>query len=445
MQKLFLLIFLLAFTLLTKAQTSATEHVVYALFEKPDKVQWINHYHGRIDGMSEVTVSVAYDGKRCKGLLTYLRSKEAIQLEGTLKNNLLQLDEINREGKISGSLRGELKEDYFLAEWNNVEENLASVLDLKKVDKEVQTPGHCGENMWIKCFKAQLPQDEMRLIIQAVEEGQLRGIAYSMEEKRSYRILGELDGENDYQLQLQDSEYRKVGKIQGTFTDARRQKAVFSKGGGKDTPMSLKLESHLYMGCKEYADYLLTYDVTYPKTVNTSFNEWMEQEVNQWLKNCREYSASVREVNPVQRPKMRSSIRAYGWSEIDFYSPQLISGYLTYNNTWSLAPQGHSFNYDLQNNTEITLDDIFRKDFEVAPFVLEYLYKKQLQSNWINDPDYREWLKGRDFPFFTIREDGICFCTAYDGVYGRHELTIPYSELKPYIKRRSPIDPFMVK
>lgn len=439
MRNIYLLssLFLLLALLPAAAQTTATEHIVYALFDKPDKVQWLRHYHGRLDGISEVGVSLAYDGKRCKGLMTYLRSKEAIQLEGVLKNNVLNLKEINREGQTSGALRGEWKGKEILAEWVNLKEDVASILTLKQVEKEVKTPSYCGEEMWIKSFTGTLPNDKLRLIIQRVEEGQLRGIAHLGSAQESFRAIGEIDEEGDYKILLENADYRLQAEMMGTFSEASNQSATFTKTGEKASPIGLRLESHLYMGCQEFTDYSSSFDVIYPKTVNAAFNNWMEAEVNRWMKNCKAYAHDVRTLNPKQKTGLRSAIRAYGWSDIDFYSPEVISGFMTYDKTWIPQPESFAFNFDLKKGEEITLDDIFRKDFDVAIFVLEYLHNHQAQTKWFEDPEYRKWLQGRDFPFFTIREEGICFCTAYHSLYGRHELTIPYSELKPYMKKRN--------
>lgn len=423
-----------------QAQRTATEHIVYALFDKPEKVQWLNHYHGRIDGINEVAVTLAFDGKRCRGLLTYLRSKEAIQLQGTLKNNLLDLKEINREGQESGALRGEVSQGKVIAEWTNIEGDIAGILELKKVDQEVKTPSYCGENMWIKSFTGSYVDGIVNLIVQRMEEGQLKGMAYFTSTEETYRIVGEIDEEGDYSIVLQDAEYQRFARFMGTFSEETNQKATFYQDEKKERLLSLKLESNLYMGCQEYADYASTIDITYPKTINAFFNEWMEKEVDRWMNDCKQYAQSVQELNPRQQPLLRSSVRAYGWSDVDYYSKKIISGFVTYDKTWLTQPESYSFNYDLEKGKEIRLEDLFKKDFDVDVFVLEYLHQNQVQSKWFKDPEYRAWLKGKSFPFFTIREEGICFCTAYSNVYGRHELTIPYKVLKPYLKKRSPVD-----
>ncbi len=421
------------------AQTSATEHIIYALFEKPDRVQWFRHYHGRIDGLNEVSVALGYDGKKCKGFLTYLRSKEALQLEGTLKNNLISLEEINREGAVSGSIKGELKGERIMAEWTNIGASVAGFIQLEEVSEEIKTPSYCGDQMWVRCFKGQLAEDKVRLIVQRIEEGQLRGIAYLQNEDRSYRVFGEINEEDKYRLVLQSEDYEAVAEIQGAFQGLTHQRAVFKRGDQAEQYLLLDLENNLYMGCVEYADYLSSYDVTYPKTLDADFNQWMEKEVETWVQSCREYTQTVREIHYKPQPPLRSSIRAYAWSDIDYYSPRLISGLLTFNNTWTIEPEGRSFNFDLENGQEIMLTDLFRKDFEANIFVLEYLHQHQLEYQWYQDSAYRKWLAGRDFPYFTIRAEGICFGTAFNAVYGRHELTIPYEELKPYLKRKSPI------
>ncbi len=421
------------------AQGSATEQVVNALFKKPERVQWFRHYHGRIDGFNEVAVALGDDGKRCKGFLTYLRSKEALQLEGTLKNDWLDLREINREGAVSGRLRGTLRGQRLVMEWTNVGESVAGLVELAEVPEEVRLPSYCGSQMWVRCFRGRTGGKAVRMIVQRIEEGQLRGTAYLESKGKTYRLFGEVNEVDQYRLVVQSADHQVAAEIEGVFGGASQQRAIYKGADGVEQYLLLDLESNHVMGCVEYADYLSSYDVTYPKTSDTSFNRWMEAEVDHWLQSCRDYTQTVREIHPKPKPPLRASVRAYAWSDIDYYSPRLISGFLTYHNTWTLEPEGRAFNYDLQSGREISREDVFHPDFEVDIFVLEYLHRHQLEYQWYQDQAYRKWLAGRDFPHFTIRQEGLCFGTAFNVVYGRHELTIPYAELKPHLKQRSPI------
>ena len=113
-------------------QNTVTERAIYRQFEKPGKVLWLKHYKGRFDGINTISVSLAYDGKDCKGMMTYLSSKEKFNLEGDINGNEINLEEKGNNGKVSAVILGTMEGKQIEADWITVENNLKYVFRIKK-------------------------------------------------------------------------------------------------------------------------------------------------------------------------------------------------------------------------------------------------------------------------------------------------------------------------
>ena len=190
----------------------------------------------------------------------------------------------------------------------------------------------------------------------------------------------------------------------------------------------------LMIGCVEYADYMTGYDITFPKTTNAAFNQRMNEQTDDWIKACRNRSNKIKKQNSSVKPQLRNSERGYAWCEVDFFNKNLISGFMTFSNTWTPGQKLIAYTYNFQNNSSIHLDDVFENDKDYDKFIKNYIKKEIKNHSLIKDADFKKWIKKSEFPFFTIRNDGICFSTKFSPLYGRQSVTIPYRQLQPFMK-----------
>jgi hypothetical protein len=142
----------------------------------------------------------------------------------------------------------------------------------------------------------------------------------------------------------------------------------------------------------------------------------------------------VRSVGTTTKPEMRSSIRAYAWCDVDFYDRNFISGFMTFENTWTKGLDGRSFNFDLKKGEEISLKDLFKAGFDITTFVAKYINEEIDHHELYQDYEFRKWVSKQGFPYFLIYKDGLAFCTPFDSVYGIQRIKIPYEKLKPFFK-----------
>ncbi len=437
MNRIFCIVFSLFLLGGLQAQNAIKESSLLDFFEKPKKVQWVKHYKGRIDDLNDVAISLAYDGKNCKGELLYLRSKEVFDLVGILKKGKLTLQEIDQYQNISGYLKGEMSDDRLKLDWSNTTNTIGGRILLDEVDQPYNIPTYCGDNKWIRLYKGLIGRDKVELILHKESSQLVNGTAYFKNENKTFQVRGFIDAFDNVNLNIKDHFDQPQGKLEGTFDEKQKFNANFLDNSYKQTTCSFYMKHLLPIGCVEYADYSTSYDVLYPKTKNAAFNKWAEQLTEEWIKSCKLYAIKTKKHYAQMEPPLRSAIRANVWCAVDYYSDKLISGVLTFSNTWTSEEENRAINFDLKKNKEINIEDIFKRDFDYRELLRTYLNEQISKHELYKNLDYREWLSKEDFPFFTIRKDGINFSTKFNPIFGQQEVLIPYAKLKEHMKKKS--------
>ncbi|MEL6865642.1 MAG: hypothetical protein AAFP19_14540 [Bacteroidota bacterium] len=422
------------------SQHSNLAQEIGELFDKPGKIKWLRHYKGRIDDLNDIAVSLAYDGKHCRGQMTYLRSKETFILKGNIdKNNMLRLREIDQQGETSGYLFGEFSDQNILGEWQNYNNSIGGSLQLIGVSEAVAFPSYCGDNKWIHLYQGKIAAEPAEIVLQKGSDNHLRGLVYIQSMQESFELIGEIDENQHFELTFKDSRSQVKGKLRGHIQNNQSIEARFLPLDGVEGPADFRLTDAMTVGCIEYADYISSYDITYPKTQNASFNRWIKRQTEEWVGQCRDYTEEMKKVNQESVPSLRATVRAFAWTDIDLFSQELISGIITFSNTWETEPKGDCFNFDLRNGKAIALDDLFVSDFDHQKFIRQHINERIGQHSLYRDYEYRKWLANEGFNFFTIRKEGISFSTRFNAIYGQQRITIPYKILKPYLRQESPI------
>ena len=439
MKQLFsITIFLLTSVCFCFGQKSNSTIHVKGLFEKPEKLQWIKHYKGRVDDLTDIAMTLGYDGEACKGQVTYLRSKEKLYVEGDIDNEDIILKEMNDAQQISGTWEGKLSGKFILGSWTKERSLEGGEILLEEVETEVQFPSYCGNNKWIRKYSGEVFGETVEMILQRESNHQISGFVFFKRKNKTFTAKGKISENDIVALSLKDE----AGIFGGQFNGLLEND--FLKVSFKDPQMnvqkvSLSPDEGLMIGCEEYADYMTSYDITFPKTTNATFNNWMSDETQAWIKACHNRLKKNKRQVSTNNPSVRAKDKGFSWCTVDFFSSEMISGYMTYTNSWTPGQKVVAFNFDFEKNSKILLEDIFdnRKDYQ--KYIRNYV-KKEIKGNQLNaDPDFKKWIKKNDFSLFTIRKDGICFSTKFHMLYGQQQVTIPYRQLKPFFKKNHPI------
>ncbi len=429
--KYFPIYLLLLFPIFCFGQKVDSKKYVEAKFDNRSKIQWVKYYKGRIDDLNDISVTLGYDGKDCKGVLIYLRSGIQFELEGVIENRECYLKEIDEGNSIIGSLRGKMKGQTILGTWSSHNNSKGGTLQLEETDKEVKFPSYCGDNKWIRKYSGKLSNQEVEIILQKESINKASGLIYNKKINQTYKLIGNIDQQDNIEL-IARNEYGRI--IQTFIGDLQQDKLSLKVKESNSKKVDLLPSAGLTIGCVEYADYMTSYDVTFPKTTNAAFNQRMNEQTDDWIKACRNRSNKVKKQNSSVKPQLRNSERGYAWCEVDFFNKNLISGFMTFSNTWTPGQKLIAYTYNLQNNSSIYLEDIFENDKDYNKYIKNYIKKEIKNYTLYKDEDFKKWIKKSEFSFFTIRNDGICFSTKFSMLYGRQSITIPYRQLEPFMK-----------
>lgn len=427
--KVSLSIFLLLIGISTIAQDAGLEQSLRQQFSEPDKVHWVKTFKGRLNDFNDILVVLAFDGYNCKGRMTYLRSKTSLQLEGIIQDNFLQIKELDGAGNVSGHLRGKIMGNIIEADWSNFDDTIAGKIILLESRKANDFPTHCGDNKWYSYYKGKDEKGAVELFLQKGGGNQMRGILFL--NNQSFSIKGGINLQNELIAQFEKFEGDKLGELQADFKNQRNFKASIRQKNQAEKVINFKLEEQLSAACFEYADFLSSYDLVYPKTKNSAFNDWMRKRTEEWITSCREHTKNLK-VNHLDSGS-RASARAFGWCDIEYYSDRVISGFITYSTTWE-DKKSIIFNFDLQSEKLLNENDLFKDHFDKSYFLKNFVKKAFVNHRLYGNDEFQNWIQNVAFSNFTIRKDGINFSTDFDLVYGRQSMTIPWTELKPYLR-----------
>lgn len=436
------LLIIISFLCTTVLSAQDMKEQVRQLFAEGTTLKWVEHYRGRINDINDIAMTIGFDGHHCKGYLYYLRSKDKLKVEGTIQDTILNLLEYNAQGIQTGSITGSIKDfEGIAALWQNYDKSLSEELQMLSAVREPRYPGYCGDNKWIRHYSGDFEGGKIDVLLVRSNNGLLKGTMYNNTTQKTFLVEGTyLKKKRSIVLDIRDLNWKAKGQIVG-FVDFHTDdiKGHYKLTDDTRQVANLYVYRQLAVGCIEYADFLTKTEITYPKTRNQDFNDLLRERIQDWLTSSRAYTKQYAEQIAQLAPSQRASLRSYCWYDMDFLSDSLISGIITQSNTWDNQYQGFTFNFDLVTNQEITKASLFRADSGYESAIQQYILGELQNRPYNEDPDYMKWIQTAQFPYFTIRKDGLVFRSDFNSTYGEQQVVIPFDWLKAYLKTDSSI------
>lgn len=409
------------------------------LFDKNADIKWVKYFKGRMDDVSAVDLALGYDGKNCRGYLTYGKSRVRLRLDGTVNGDSIRFEE--REGKtFTGKLNGTYKNRRLEAEWTNHDNSLGSSLKVDELAAGQTLTIGCSDGKWASRYIARYNSARCDMILIRMHNGNLYGYLWVEADAKTYDLRGEIDNDGNYEIEALSANDKIAGLLQGNLSNPAKTDCNWVGSGEKRT-FNFTQKDNFQLGCYEYADFSSSYDALYPRTPCSSCNTWLDQQINEWVNKCKSTVSAKKQSNTAAN---RNAMRASSWAEIACLTENIFSGYLTFSESWNAQASGTAFNFDLRTGKQITYNELFNKSFNAKSWLDDYAKKEMPKlAHFANDSDYREWLAKEGFPMFALRRDGLELSTLFHGQYGRQTLLVPYTTLKPYMKKDNPIADFV--
>ncbi|HMX40152.1 MAG TPA: hypothetical protein PK971_11705 [Saprospiraceae bacterium] len=423
------------------AMLAGRDSAVARLFEQPADIRWFKRFKGRMDDAAVVDVHLGFDGRSCRGYLTYSKSNVRIRLDGSMPDTTrLMLEE--RDGKKNrlATLSGSLKNHLLQAEWANHDNSLGSRLEAREVMPGQVLTVSCADSKWAYRYLGRYNEDRVDMVLVRMHHDRLYGFLWVEADKKTYSLQGGIDDEGNYEITALSAGGKVSGRLNGSLKVLKNTDCNWV-GSGERRVFKLVQGPSLPFNCQEYADFRSSFDAVYPRTPCTACNTWLDQQMKTWTDRCKSF-ISARTEPP--SPQNRAANRASAWAELSTWTDNLLCGYLTFTETWNDQAQGASFNFDLKAGRMLLLEDLFSKGFNARGWLEDYAKRESPKlPQFAADPKYREWIVKEGFPLFTIRRDGLEISTLFHPQYGRQSLMIPYAALKTYLKKDNPAAEFI--
>lgn len=439
----FILIYLLPFfaTVLCAQTSSVAEERIRNMFPDNQKLQWVRYYKGRIDDVHDVALTVGCVGDTLRGSLIYLRSKEEFSLLGLVKKDSFLLQELDVQDSTTGRLNLRLNLKTLSGTWSNADNSIGGIaISLTEVSEEPNLPSFCGDNKWIHYYRGIVENDDVEILMQRAAFNEIRGVGYFKKLNRNCSVKGEWDEKNNLLiLNFKDAQNNKIGSLKGRYRTPEEIAATYTFPNGQKVFATFTMDDDLKIGCMENADYTMSYDITYPKTKDQSFNIWIEKIVNTWLDDNKKIIAEAKTNTLKIKPTLRNFARAYAWTDLEYYSPDVISGYLTFGASWSQTATERMFTYDFTTEKELTLANLFNQGVDYQSVVRNYILLEIQKNKLYQNDTYKSWIISQPYDSFSLRRDGLTFSTQPSMLFGKQSVTVPFSVLKNMLKQEGPI------
>lgn len=413
---------------------------IQKLFSNGVAVKWIKRLKGRIDDVYLIDLVLGSDGRNCKGYLTYVKSKTRFSIQGPLDNGQLSLEERDLSGNVTGQIKGSFDGTKLNASWTNKSNTVGSKLDAEELQAGQAFSSNCSENKWAARYITRYNGGRADMVLIRMHNGALEGFLWIEADKTTYALKGELKENGLYDLEALLPNGKTGGLLEGSLANPA---AIVCNwiGSGERRSFSFSQKDRLVFGCLDFADFRSGFDAVYPRTACIPCNNWLDQQVNNWMSACKSAVAAISE--PLNA-ETRGKYRAGSWADIACWTETILSGYLTFTDTWNPEATGKAFNFNLKTGKEIIINDLFVKSFDPKPWFEAY-WKREAPKlrQFAADPKYRAWIDQNGFPLIAIRREGLELSTLFHPVYGQQHLIVPYAELKANIKKDNPIVEFL--
>ena len=395
------------------------------------------YYHGRFDDLVEILISLNCFEDECIGELVYLRSKQKFQLEGIIKGSAFKLQEIDYQDNISGYLEGTIDGANLSAAWYNYDRSRGAKIYAKKTDDSELLPAHCGNNKRFYIYKNDGEERENKLMFLLENESAISGTIY-LENIGSSNSFRTTLHDRYFSIPLYNSSNLHIADANVSIKSNQVEIQTISKNE-KRLKHKLELESSLGIDCIEYGDYILTYDISYPKTRNERLNQYLDSTFNKLTTVCENKMSKLLKKYPEPVPALRYTELITGRVELSFFDKYYASGIIDFGSTDTKINNSEAFIINLKkedprlNQSISRLRQILQK--EKKDLLAQYLANSSFKEN----EQFKDWIIDDGIQHFTISSDGLNYSSNPHPVFGRIKLTIPWNESRKYISKNHPL------
>ena len=403
------------------AQQSLVEEV-RSLFDESVELEWVNSFSGYINDIIKVEATLGFDGRNCKGIFYYPSSGFSTEVTGTATGNRFLMNEVNEEGLITGKITGEIDQQNIKARWSNYNNSIGCRY---RLTNDSETKVNIDESKWVRWYIGQVSNEILHLILHKKSETEITGSCYNETGSRSYQVTGQLNKDKTLALQFLLGE-NEMASFTGKMPKGKAIKGSVTGIGLLNESMVFYLDNKLNYEEKGFQSFNTTYEIMLPINGNKDFDDYVKKSSEDWVNECitKSHEKTYKE-SEIPKPEERLINRAYIYPDIRYVADNLVSGHLIFVNTWTNKTKTKPLNFDLKNDIELSLDQIFTKDLAFRDSLTTYMKS-------IGRP-------GFNYVYFNITPEGLRLYDDFEPFQGRNDFIVPYAVIKPWARKTGPL------
>jgi hypothetical protein len=392
----------------------------------------VQHFVGAINHIHSLQMDIYVTEGRCLGSYKYVKSGDSFTLKGNLDKGELQLLETDAAGNFSGYIQLEKKGDFWVGEWYNYNKSIRQPFWIQRVEEKPNYFDCCDDDYWLKRYEGKLLKQEATLILQKRGPEQLSGTLIFMQKRESYSLEQPVFSPNQFRFSLLDQFEVSRGSIVLSELEQDSLKVEMKSSSGQYMKSAFREVARHPLKCQEFSNYYGSYGVSFPKITNHFFGEWLEKQYVEWLADCKK---ELEKTGGSLKPESRNSHQSYAWTKIRYLNDHLISGWLFFSASWEEELRIIPFNYDLDRNQAIGIDQLFVKDFNFRELLREHTERQVKEAIQRVSPEYHKWFKKANLDQYVVSWEGIWAGSSFDPVFGRLELLLPTNAFRENLNK----------
>lgn len=406
----------------------ATEMLSTEVARDTNIIIWERSWKGRFDMYHPISLTLAFDGQALKGTYAFQEKGPYFLLEGSINKDEWVLQEIDREGRVSGNLVLYPQGKNLTGQWWAVDFSKSAPVWLKP-----------AEIILIKEFKPASVYytgitgdgSTCDFMLQKESPGQCQAYFFRPEMLRVVKAVGECEDPLCDKLAFA-SETDEIWSAE-LITSTQGKSRLVVKNAGEGQTYMLTEHFRAPLEVRHLASYTGTVDAVFPTGINQGLDRWFRKEAESWIESSGKIldHEGISEISVQTRYAHALSL----WTDIGLVKAGVISGLISFLDPATGVYSRKAFTYNIQTSKWLPDDEIFRDGEDVNELFKEVIpaVRRTARSDQLPE-EYNLWVDAAEFRHQYFRIDGLVRTTDFHPVFGELEAVVPYRQVRSEIR-----------
>lgn len=408
-------------------------HDVMDMFGSIQQGVWINHYAGISTEGDSYVFTLGHNTKEYKGILQNVSKNELFTAEGAFHSDQMRLVLLDTSYEITGYLSGDVNATGVLVNILDKRKEKGRYIEFEKVNRDGYKVLDCPAQVWYQSYHGIMDQNPVFIQLQKEKDQRVFGTISVPGKLTGYIVSGNCEDTRCQKMNLRVYDFfgERFKEYKATKLDLNRtqveeffkDKFQIFEDWNADTKYNFNCKNLSIPAIRLYAQFIQIND--------REFDNWLEDFINKWKDQV---------ISFYQPGAMQEQKDATAYMDIDWISPDWVSGIFRFTEPWSEVERSLPFTYDRRLHRIVSIEELFDKEFDYKSFFADYISWKKKEMMSINTSSrFRGYMDVEYFSLWSLRPEGFCFTSEFNTVWGIRKIIVPYTLLQEHIRRNGPL------